>query len=514
MNRPQPTAINLPPAPAARCDRVFRIANHDEALHIWREAGVSNQVLVHIDAHHDLWPVGEGELTIANFLCPALHEKIVRELYWVVPDGAFATSHARRHVIRHLKKLIRGYKGPAHPIGQAADVMRTEIAGVPLTVCTIASLPALPDPVLLDIDTDFLVIPRVTFADADVLAPVPWIWPDELLRALAGKLPRAEIATIAESVEGGYTPLQWKYLAEELLLRLRGGAAPSQFDAVDLMRQAATAADFALAERLYLSASKLWAESAAPWLQLSHLYAAEGLWDQARDAYARALRLDASCDTCYNSAGPKLSSYGRFAAAEVEYRRMLKLYPDDAYSHLGQGWLALERRRWLDAESHLRRALQLRPDLVDAHRDLGHALAHMGRTEDALQAYDSCLKLVLTGHRPLTSPIASCSEHVMMDPYHGQVHAARARLQERLGRLAEALRGYQMALAFKYEVPWVHVRLARLYMRSGEWGGAIVQLWRALVVLPPAIRRDVRWKWRKLRGAFDRAAARSAAEAG
>ena len=41
--------------------------NHDEAYHVWRQAGISQRVLVHVDAHHDMaWLGGEGRLDIGN----------------------------------------------------------------------------------------------------------------------------------------------------------------------------------------------------------------------------------------------------------------------------------------------------------------------------------------------------------------------------------------------------------------------------------------------------------------
>src|SRR5439155_17312064 len=54
-------------------DLVYLIENHDEAYHIWSEAGLRHRILVHIDAHHDMWWIDDtGSLTIASYICPAL----------------------------------------------------------------------------------------------------------------------------------------------------------------------------------------------------------------------------------------------------------------------------------------------------------------------------------------------------------------------------------------------------------------------------------------------------------
>ena len=47
---PQRTVLGIDPV-----ERVFVMENHDEAYHIWRRANVKDRILVHIDAHHDMW---------------------------------------------------------------------------------------------------------------------------------------------------------------------------------------------------------------------------------------------------------------------------------------------------------------------------------------------------------------------------------------------------------------------------------------------------------------------------
>ena len=62
--------------------------------------------------------------------------------------------------------------------------------------------------------------PSVSYGEVDEHGALPWCWPDELVSRLRAKRLRAELATIAYSVEAGYTPLRWKYLGDELALRL------------------------------------------------------------------------------------------------------------------------------------------------------------------------------------------------------------------------------------------------------------------------------------------------------
>ena len=147
---------------------VFTMENHDQAYYVWRNSGVKNQVLVHIDAHHDMWWIDDNSsITIANFICPALKEDIVAEVYWVVPDATWRSARSRRAVRQHLRKILKKYPTKTPCVETAAGRISASVLGKPLTVCSLDMLPVFDQSVLLDIDTDYLVIPRVTYGRDD-----------------------------------------------------------------------------------------------------------------------------------------------------------------------------------------------------------------------------------------------------------------------------------------------------------------------------------------------------------
>ncbi len=90
---------------AVRC-----VENHDGAYTVWRNAGVSRRVLLHVDAHHDMYggwidrkdPAERSRMTIANFVYAALEDDLVREVIWVVPDQTLSTHASRRDIAREL----------------------------------------------------------------------------------------------------------------------------------------------------------------------------------------------------------------------------------------------------------------------------------------------------------------------------------------------------------------------------------------------------------------------------
>src|SRR2546426_4498802 len=235
---------------------VVMMEDHDGSYYAWKRAGISGRILLHIDVHIDwawiadkdprallqaqslsqvelmleergLWNLNQrtnAELVhIGNYIYPALKEGIVKEFYWIVPDSFMENPTEWRHVIRQFQNLQR--INPRAMKGVTIDVNRVvaEINDTKVTACSLADLPELNEPVLLDIDTDFLLrTPReLVRAGTDPRRQLPWVWPDELIARLKTKGVRTDFVTIAYSVEGGFTALGYTYLADELALRLK-----------------------------------------------------------------------------------------------------------------------------------------------------------------------------------------------------------------------------------------------------------------------------------------------------
>lgn len=144
-------------------DSLHLIENHDEAYRIWVEAGVRDRVLVHVDAHHDLYgrwsESGSHRITIANYIFPALAEGLVRELVWVVPDGSWTTRRKRRGVLRAVRRIDAGRAKLTGARGGECR-LSARVLGRPLTVCGLDDLPSFGEEVLLDVDVDYLVLPE------------------------------------------------------------------------------------------------------------------------------------------------------------------------------------------------------------------------------------------------------------------------------------------------------------------------------------------------------------------
>ena len=466
----QPARVGLDPV-----ERVVLVENHDEAYRAWRDGGAANRVLVHIDAHHDMWWIDDDEsLTIANFITPALKNDLIRQLFWVVPDATWHTTKGREALRRHVRKISRTYPGVGQRPCEGVDSIHTQVVGKPLTICSLDALPDMgpgrDEGVLLDIDVDYLVTPSVSYGEVDEHGALPWCWPDELISGLRARRLRTDLATIAYSVDGGYTPLRWKYLGDELALRLTAPAGSEAVLGMDLMREGAQAVhrgDIGTAELKYGRARSACPSSAAADFHLAQLYADAGRIEDGRRLYQQALSTEPSYRTPYSTTGFAHYWAGRLADADLEFRRTLALDPEHAGALLGLGLVAARQERWTDAEGLLRRSLAADEGLLDTHRRLADLLVKRRQYEEAIAAYEKSLVLAMAGHKAIGGLLATTGRAIrLLDTGHWKTHARLARLYERKGDVKRAIAGYRISLAAGHGGMPLRRRLARLCQQS------------------------------------------------
>ena len=139
----------------------------------------------------------------------------------------------------------------------------------------------------------------------------------------------------------------------------------------------------------------------------------------ARRAAAAARRVEQSLDAeDWHELGLELEAVDPSEARDA-YRRALELDAHHADAHVNLGRLLQEAGLGEEAERHYRLALRDDPDHATAAFNLGIALEDLGRPGDAVEAYRRAL---------------------LVDPRNADAHFNVARLYERGGKKAAALR--------------------------------------------------------------------------
>lgn len=397
---------------------------HDAAFYDWREAGVRDAVLVHIDAHHDTDAKEWDFVTISNFVWWALCERLVREVFWVVPEPNWESASGRSLIRHALEGLVRQHDDHA-PVEAYDRAIRVLLGGRPFTACALSTLPPVDD-ALLSIDVDYLLIPDIAHELPPIEDAMPWMWPDALVAALRAAGVNSSNVTVATSTRGGFVPFEWKYLGEEVCARLCG-APVDGYDALRAGAEAERRSDFTASDARYRDAIRLLPASAGARYRLARLHLLRGNDEEAHRLFEEAVDRDPSYRAA-DSVAQRWWARGNTSAAKRAYEERRRMEPDGPYAELGLGHLAAASGEHAQAIVHFERSLKRCETLVDAHRGLGTCLEATGDIEGSIRHYERALRLELLGHASLDAPIATRPPR-LVDERHWDIHRRLARLQ-------------------------------------------------------------------------------------
>lgn len=150
---------------------------------------------------------------------------------------------------------------------------------------------------------------------------------------------------------------------------------------------------------------------------------------------------------------------GFLAEAEASAQRALELAPQLGEAHAVLGYLRLRSGRDVEAEPSLERALELNPGFVDAYLWRGTNLGRLGRNEEALATFQRGLEV-----DPLDSTLHT---------YKGWALAILGRWDEALASLERATEiepGHATALVFR---GWLHALDGRFDLAVGSFRQAL-----------------------------------------
>ncbi|MEB3283185.1 MAG: tetratricopeptide repeat protein [Lyngbya sp.] len=119
----------------------------------------------------------------------------------------------------------------------------------------------------------------------------------------------------------------------------------------------------------------------------------QGCYDEAVEAYDRALQLDSQAVEVWNNRGVVLTKLQRYHEAIASYEQALQLRSEyaDAWNNRG---VALGKLKYYEAAVlSYDRAINLRENYVDAWNNRGFALAQLKRYEEAIDSYQKAAEL-------------------------------------------------------------------------------------------------------------------------
>jgi tetratricopeptide (TPR) repeat protein len=188
--------------------------------------------------------------------------------------------------------------------------------------------------------------------------------------------------------------------------------------------------------------------------------AANAAWDEY--VMRRALEFDPENPDVLFTLGRILRTVGRDGEALEMFQRYQQLVPGD-FQALGQiGNCLAALRRFDEAESYLRRALQHLDD-APTHYNLGLVMALVGRPAEAVTEYERALD---------------------RDASHVEARSNLAAMLVRQGKLDQAVRQLQRVLAMDPENANAHTNLGLVLAQQGQVDRAVREFREALRISP------------------------------
>jgi predicted O-linked N-acetylglucosamine transferase (SPINDLY family) len=193
----------------------------------------------------------------------------------------------------------------------------------------------------------------------------------------------------------------------------------------------------------------------------------------------------------------RLQQAGRLPEAEVIFRRLIELNPNDAESHNNLGNLLREQGKPREAVEAYRRALQLKPDFALAHYNLGNALTDLSRFNEAVTAYRQALT-IQSGHfgthynlgialrkqGKLPEAISAYRQAVQLCPISPDATFNLAESLHENGDLDGAIAAYATAISLKPDFAEAHNNLGRLFAETGRIDEALAAYRHACTLAP------------------------------
>lgn len=370
-------------------DNIFLIEDHHQALGIWRKKRLKNLDLVHIDAHVDFgfFDIEEPQdiireakslnelksklekeilfrrygfskeslINIGNYIYPAMREGILKDFYWVIPGNLDEFNSSAKKIIKLLRVFAKLGPNSNGQIKIKNGIIISKLMGRRFIILTLEKLPILKQKTLLDIDTDFLVTPRLP--DLDKLPKIgdlsPWIPTDKFTEILKRRIINPQVITIAYSVNGGFTPIKYKYLADNIAFCFSQDKFKRRFRRVCLSSKYF---------RLFQTTGK-------------------------PAYYRKAVSLDPSYKVYDNNYGPIYLQRGRLLKAQWEFKKILKADSKNPYALTGLGEVALKKRDFIRAKRYFSYALRQK-------KDLASGLWGLARSEFGLKNFKESKKLL------------------------------------------------------------------------------------------------------------------------
>ncbi len=195
----------------------------------------------------------------------------------------------------------------------------------------------------------------------------------------------------------------------------------------------------------------------------------------------------------FSNYGNILKALGKLQDAKISYRKAIELKPDFVEAHFNLGNIFRNIGNLKDAELSYRKAIELKPDCVEAYSNLGNILKDLGKLKDAELSYCKAIEIkpdcaeahsnlgnVLKDLGKLKDAELSYCKAIEIKPDFFQAYLNLGAVLKDLGKLQEAEISTRKAIELKPDYAEAYSNYGRILRDLGNFGDALNHFKQAL----------------------------------
>jgi tetratricopeptide (TPR) repeat protein len=221
------------------------------------------------------------------------------------------------------------------------------------------------------------------------------------------------------------------------------------------------------------------------WYALGYSLFAQQKIAPSIQALSKSLQLDVRNAEAHKILGRDLMLIGRFDAAQVEFEQGIRYDPQSAEIHYNLGKLFSIQDNWQPARKEFEEALRINPEYIEDLDALGLAQEALGDNQSAVASYQKAIALNQARNGKFASAHVNLSalyyrtgetdkamefarKAIELDPKSDRAWFQKAKADERVGHLGEAVESLNNAISFNSHASSYYYVLAGLYRRLGK----------------------------------------------
>jgi len=212
-------------------------------------------------------------------------------------------------------------------------------------------------------------------------------------------------------------------------------------------------------------------------------------WQNSFTLFGHALDVTENNSGMHRAMGLSLVSQRRFDEAVSHCRQAVQINPNSARLHKSLGVALAAQGKFEEAISSYRQALQLKPNYAEVYNYLGDALQSQGWLDEAVSAYRQALQFkpnYVEAHNNLSvalqlkgrsnEAITHLRQALEAEPYYAEAYCNLGVVLQSQGKLDEAVSCYRRAVQLKPGFAEAHYNLARVLANENKINEAVTHL--------------------------------------